>query len=101
VKGTGYTQAGAFFSDKIWYAFSAGARAKGMLNSTTTCQSPDASGTSQCFTIYGQSSSTDPMIVGGFTAGETVLIVELFLLLTVLSVGVYHLIFRRIKIKNQ
>jgi len=70
-----------------------------MLNATTTCET-NASGSTRV-TTYGQSSSTDPMVVGGFTGGEIVISIDLFLILVVLSVGVYHLIFKRIKIKNQ
>ena len=70
-----------------------------MLNSTTTCED-NGSGT-QCFTLYGQSTSTDPTVVNGFPAGEIVIAVELFLLFMVASVVAYHLLFRRIKIKNQ
>ena len=72
-----------------------------MQNSTTTCPAPDASGTTQCFTIYAQSTSTDPTIVNGFTAGEIVISVMLFLILMIASVFTYHILFRRIKIKNQ
>lgn len=44
-----------------------------MLNSTTTCNPADASGTITCATEYGQSTSTDPSYYNGFTYGEIVL----------------------------
>ena len=70
-----------------------------MLNATTTCQVND-SGT-VCLTQYGQSTSTDPTIVQGFTAGELVISTLLFITLAVISVLTYHVLFRRIKIKNK
>jgi hypothetical protein len=71
-----------------------------MTNSTTTCSAPDAS-TTVCSTIYAQSTSTDQMVVNGFTAGEVVIITLLFLTFSVICIGIYHLLFRKIKIKNQ
>ena len=71
-----------------------------MLNSTTTCQA-DASGTTACATLYGESTSTDSTIFNGFSAGEIVIAVELYLIFLVLCIATYHLIFRRVKIKNQ
>ena len=71
-----------------------------MTNSTTTCAAPDASGTTQCLTIYGQSSSTDPLIVAGFTAGEIVNGVFLFFIFTAQCAILFQIIFRKIKIKN-
>jgi len=74
-------------------------RAK-MTNSTTTCVATDASGTI-CSTVYAQSTSTDPTFYNGFSVGEIVIVVELFLTFSVLCIGIYHLLFRKIKIKNQ
>jgi hypothetical protein len=78
-------------------------RERKMTNSTTTCQGTDALGvTSQnCVTIYGQSTSTDPLFYNGFSAGEIMIVTFLFLNFSVLCVITYHLLFRRIKIKNQ
>jgi hypothetical protein len=73
----------------------------GMNNATTTCFGADASGTYQCLTAYGRSSSTDPIIFNGFTGGELVISVMLFLVLVANMVAAYHIIFRKIKIKNQ
>ena len=70
-----------------------------MLNATTTCN-PAASGTI-CTTLYGESTSTDPTIVNGFTAGEIVISTLLFLIFALLIVIAYQIVFRRIKIKNQ
>jgi len=73
-----------------------------MMNSTTTCtqlnplvlhdgvlNAPTGSdsgafqfGSSTCFTVYGQSTSTDPSYYNGFTYGEIVISV-LLLLITV------------------
>lgn len=72
-----------------------------MYNATTTCTGADASGTYQCETFYGQSTSTDQTIYNGFTAGEIVISTFLFSILMVLMVVSYHIIFRKIKIKNQ
>jgi len=74
-----------------------------MLNSTTTCSGTEHAGVinQTCTTTYGQSTSTDPTIVNGFSAGSIVISVELFLLLTVCMMGLYHLMFRRVKIRNQ
>jgi hypothetical protein len=74
-----------------------------MLNSTTTCSGTDVAGitTETCVATYGQSTSTDPTIVNGFSSGEIVISVFLFSILMVLSVIAYHLLFRRVKIKNQ
>jgi hypothetical protein len=55
---------------------------------------------SSCTTIYGYSTSTDQSVVNGFTAGEIVLAVQLFLLLAVAMTILYHVMFRRFKIKN-
>lgn len=41
------------------------------------------------------------MVFNGFTAGDTIISIILFLQLTVGMVVAYHLHFRRIKIKNQ
>lgn len=70
-----------------------------MLNATTTC-TPGGSST-ECVTLYGQSTSTDPMIVNGFSAGEIVISTFLFLILVCAMIVTYHLLFRRVKIKNQ
>lgn len=74
-----------------------------MLNSTTTCSGTAAAGiTAQtCTTIYQESTSTDPTYVNGFTAGELVSSVMLFLILVTSMVLTYHVLFRRVKIKNQ
>jgi hypothetical protein len=74
-----------------------------MTNSTTTCSGTDIAGAiaQNCTTVYGESTSTDPTIVNGFSAGEIVISVDLFLILTVLSAIAYLLYFRRVKIKNQ
>ena len=74
-----------------------------MTNSTTSCSGTDVAGvTSQtCTTQYAQSTSTDPTIVNGFSAGEIVIAVMLFCLLAVSMVLTYHVLFRRVKIKNQ
>ena len=70
-----------------------------MINSTSTCTV--GVGTEQCSTVYAESTSTDPSYLNGFTYGEIVISSLLFLNLALLSVVVYQLIFRRIKIKNQ
>ena len=70
-----------------------------MLDATTTCIAV-GSGT-QCATIYAERTSTDPSYVNGFTYGEIVISTMLFLNLAVLMVLTYHVLFRRIKIKNQ
>ena len=70
-----------------------------MINSTTTCSG--IPGAETCATLYAESTSTDPTYVNGFTAGEIVIATMLFLNLAVLMVLTYHVLFRRIKIKNQ
>ena len=70
-----------------------------MLNSTTTCTG--IPGAETCTTLYAESTSTDPTIVNGFTEGEIVIATILFMVLTVLMALTYHVLFRRIKIKNQ
>ena len=70
-----------------------------MLDATTTCSNV-ASGT-LCSTQYAESTSTDPSYINGFTYGEVVISTMLFLQLAVLMVLTYHVLFRRIKIKNQ
>jgi uncharacterized membrane protein len=65
-------------------------------NSTTTCAPADASGTLQCQTEYASSTG----IVGGFTYGEVVNSVFGFLTLITLMVACFHLMFRKIKIRN-
>jgi len=74
-----------------------------MLNATSTCSGTDLAGiiNETCSTQYAQSSSTDQSFYGGFTAGEIVSIILLFSILMVGMVATYHLLFRRIKIKNQ
>lgn len=74
-----------------------------MINSTTTCSGTyDAGITAQtCATAYAQSTSTDPTVYNGFTAGEIVIVVMIFIQIALVSVLTYHLLFRRVKIKNQ
>ena len=72
-----------------------------MINSTSTCAPSDASGTIVCLTTYAQRSSTDPTIVNGFSAGSIVIAVFLFVQIALLSILTYHLLFRRVKVKNQ
>jgi ABC-type uncharacterized transport system permease subunit len=56
-----------------------------MQNATTTCEyeyndsSTPQIASSQCYTVYGKSTSTDPSISNGFTYGEIVISVLLFL----------------------
>jgi len=78
-----------------------------MYNATTTCSYATSfdSGSwnlqsSTCQTLYGESTSTDQTFVNGFSAGEVVISVELFLVLIVAMVILYHVMFRRFKIKN-
>ena len=71
-----------------------------MLNSTTTCGAADASGTIQCVTLYAADPSSTPAIAAGFTYGEIVNSVFLFLILITAMVVTFHLTFRRTKIKN-
>ena len=80
-----------------------GAAPTKMISSTSTCTGTDVAGVIQqtCSTQYAQSTSTDPTIYNGFQAGEIVVIVELFLFLFLGAILTYHVIFRRIKIKNQ
>ena len=74
-----------------------------MLNSTTTCAGTDVAGiiAQTCSTTYQESSSTDQTFVNGFTAGELVLSVMIFLILVSAMILTYHVIFRRVKIRNQ
>jgi len=72
-----------------------------MLNATTTCAAVNASGTETCVTVYAESPSTDPNYYQGFTAGELVTNVQLFLLLTIVMVATYHILFRTLKVKNK
>lgn len=74
-----------------------------MLNATTTCAGTDALGVinQTCSTTYAESSSTDQTFYNGFTAGEIVTNVQLFLLISVGMVIAYHILFRTIKIKNR
>lgn len=70
------------------------------LNSTTTCGSPDASGTYTCITLYAADPSSTPSVANGFTYGEIINSILLFgILMGVMVVG-FHLMFRRTKIKN-
>jgi len=74
-----------------------------MINSTTTCSGTDAAGvtTQNCVTQYGQSTSTDPTFYNGFSGGEIMISFFLFLNFAVCCVIAYHILFRKIKIKNQ
>lgn len=74
-----------------------------MLNSTTTCAGSDIAGviSQTCTTQYAESSSTDQIFYSGYTQGEIVINVFLFLQLALAAVVAYHLFFRRVKIKNQ
>jgi hypothetical protein len=74
-----------------------------MLNSTTTCSGTDSGGViaQTCMTEYAQSTSTDPTFYYGFSQGEIVLIVMSVLIWAVGMVLTYHVLFRKIKIKNQ
>lgn len=74
-----------------------------MTNSTTTCSGSDIAGviSQTCSTSYAQSTSTDLTIYNGFSAGEIVISVMLFFVLMTAMVTTYHLMFRRIKIRNQ
>jgi hypothetical protein len=58
-----------------------------------------ASGT-QCVTLYGESTSTDPTIVNGFTAGEIVISIEIFIVMVVAMTILYHMMFKKIKIRQ-
>jgi len=69
-------------------------------NSTTTCGAPDPSGTVLCYTAYAADPSSTAATSGGFTYGEIVNGVFLFLILAVVSMTLFHLVFRKIKIKN-
>ena len=69
-----------------------------MLNSTTTCIAAP-SGT-QCTTLYGESTSTDPTFVNGFSAGEIVMSVEIFIVMVVAMVILYHMMFKKIKVRQ-
>lgn len=72
-----------------------------MINSTTTCTGTDVLGTinETCTTEY--ETSTSPLAFNGFTQGEIVMISIAFLVLITTMTILYHIKFRRIKIKNQ
>jgi hypothetical protein len=69
-----------------------------MINSTTTCSAAGSS--TLCTTLYAESTSTDQTIVNGFTAGEIVISVELFITMVVAMVILYHMMFKKIKIRQ-
>jgi len=68
-------------------------------NSTTTCTG-DASGTI-CTTLYAADPSSTPAAAGGFLYGDVVISMFLFIQLLVGMAILYHMKFRKIKIKNQ
>ena len=71
-----------------------------MLNSTSTCSGPDASGTILCSTIYAQSTSTDPSYFNGFSYGEIVLSTFSFLSLLLGAYAFFWFITKGFKIKQ-
>jgi hypothetical protein len=73
-------------------------RLKIMINSTSTCVVQDGT-TTICSTEYNNESSTK--IVNGFTAGELITNIQIFLLIALVAAIFYHISFRRVKIKNQ
>jgi len=77
-----------------------------MKNATTTCESysthlvgGDFSTTSTCQTTYGSTTSTDPSVAGGFTYGEVVNGLFLFLIFVAVSMIAFRLYFQRSKVK--
>ena len=71
-----------------------------MLNSTSTCLAPDASGTILCSTIYAQSTSTDTSYYNGFTYGEIVISVFLVIILLTAIYSFFWFSVKGIKIRQ-
>jgi len=68
------------------------------LNSTTTCEDT-ASGTI-CITLYAANPSSTISTAGGFTYGEIVSDIFLFMILVGIMGVWFHLAFWRVKVKN-
>jgi len=53
-----------------------------------------------CFTTYADNPSSTPAVAGGFTYGEIILSIFSFIGMLAAMAIVFHLIFRRTKIRN-
>jgi hypothetical protein len=69
-----------------------------ILNSTTTCA--DSGSGTICTTLYAADPSSTPATADGFTYGEIVISIFDFLILLSVMAVVFHLKFRKIKVKN-